>query len=493
METIWRSRYILYSLNHSIMHNSPEISASQAAMETFLECAPGLREPQRYEPDPSLPTLPDLKKIAQARRAQGLPVIDQSAGDIADVGKPMNPEFYEWIKAERARLAAAGEKTIRGTDHTPSGYPGNYQQQYPWATAKLAESWGLHGPPFPALQTVSGRTAIDFALRGLLANSEPRRGSKKTAIVLDPLAWSGYQPLADDLNIAIIQAPTIAGHGLSNSVQGFEAALKFAGENDFQVIAAIPILPSNPTGVGMEHEELASFIEKGMEADTPVMIDGFYSPLDPEGHQHSVPLGWLEKRLSPETLGYLGVIVGETKVVDSQKKTASLLWMAPQGHDRIAKIVVGVGMKRLSTTNSYPRPDEVMAAYALHTFPQGIHAAMGPRYKALDEARTAMRAACDELGLPFSIGGSFYGTVALVDSQGSPLVRNAEGRPIEDTKTAINTLVERFGLVGAPGGMFSSAPEAGRMQRLTAAVTLEDIAKVKEIFQQMLAEAAQHG
>ena len=51
-------------------------------------------------------------------------------------------------------------------------------------------------------------------------------------------------------------------------------------------------------------------------------------------------------------------------------------------------------------------------------------------------------------------------------------------------------MADRFGLVGAPGGMFSPAPEASAMARLTAAVSLAQVEKVAEIFAQMVAEAS---
>jgi aspartate/methionine/tyrosine aminotransferase len=465
-------------------------SASEQAMDRFIANSPGLQDPQIYIKDPTLPTLPDLKQIAQARRKAGLPVIDQSAGDISDVGQPMNPDFYEWIKEERERLIAEGHTEFKETDHTPDGYPGNYRQQFPVVTAKLAESWGVRETPFQAVQTVSGRAAIDFALRGLLAQAEARGLKGKPAIILDPMAWSGYQPLANDLGITIIQAPAVQGHGLSNSSEGVIAAELMATKQGLDPIAVIPILPSNPTGVGMDRQELADLIQA---VKMPVLIDGFYSPIHPDGHQEAVPLGWLEQYLTPEQLSQVGVIVGETKVISSQKKTGSLIWMAPEEHDATAQMIVRTAIKRLSTTNSYPRPDEAMAAYALHTFPEGIHAAMGPRYEALNQARAAMRAAADELGLPLSIGGSFYGTIALVDPSGESLIRSKDGRVITDPKEAITTLTDQFGLVGAPGSMFSAAPEASKMARLSAAVTLEDVSRVKGIFAQMLDDAKRHG
>jgi hypothetical protein len=114
---------------------------------------------------------------------------------------------------------------------------------------------------------------------------------------------------------------------------------------------------------------------------------------------------------------------------------------------------------------------------------------MGPRYRALDATRTAMREACDRYGLPLAIGGSFYGTAALVDSGGTSLIRDDSGEPLTDPKQVNEMLINRFGLVGAPGGMFSPAPEANKMVRLTAAVTLEDVERVRGIFGRMIDEA----
>ncbi|MFT4974323.1 MAG: aspartate/methionine/tyrosine aminotransferase [Myxococcota bacterium] len=463
-------------------------SASAAAMERFVARADGLRRPTISVSDPSLPTLPDLKKLAQDRRAAGLPVIDQSAGDINDIGEPLSPDFAAWIPQARAQLVAAGCKSLRETSGDAYGFPGNYQQQYPQVLDVLAKSWGITGP-YRGLQTVSGRAVLDFTLRGLLA----RAGDVPApCIILDPLAWSGYQPLAADLGIQIINAPALAG-GLANSAEGLSSALALARSKGMTPITVMPVLPSNPTGVGMSVDALARFIEVAAEVDLPVTIDAFYSPLAPEGHAAAVPLAALAARLPPEVLRLVGVIVGETKVTSSQNKTGSVLWLAPEGYVRTADTIIGAAMERMKTTNSYPRPQEALVAYALHTFPGGLQAAMGPRYVALDRTRAAMKASCDRLGLPLSIGGSFYGTVGLINEDGQALVRDTEGRPMTAPADVSRTLIERFGLVGAPGGMFSSAPEANQLVRLTAAVGLDDVRRLEAILEQMRDEAHRAG
>jgi len=459
-------------------------------MQRFIEQSPGLRTARLAKNDPRLPTLPDLKKIARDRRAAGHDVIDQSAGDIDDVGKPLSDEFMSWVEETRGRLIAEGDDLFARVPGNPFGYPGNYQQQYPLVTAMLARSWGVEDTPVRALQTTSGRTVLDFALRGLVARAKAAGKKAPFSIVLDPLAWSGYAPLAAGLDLSIVHAPAVPELGLASSAESLRAALDLARDHGLTPIVAITILPSNPTGVGMPRGELRKFVEAGAAADVPVLIDAFYSPIAPEGHAEAVPLGWLERELAPEALAYLGVVVGETKVTSSQNKTGSLLWLAPAAvRDGIADTVLDVAGRRMRATNSYPRPHEALVAFALHTFPGGIHAAMGPRYEALHGARVAMREAFDELELPLTIGGSFYGTAALVDKDGKGLLRDPAGRPLADPRAISEALISRFGIVGAPGGMFSSAPEANNMVRLTAAVTLEDVGRLRAVIARMIDEA----
>ena len=466
---------------------------STHAMERYLATATGLRTPQLARPMPGLPTLPDLKKIARDRRAAGQEVIDQSAGDIADVNQPLSDEFVAWVDEARDRLLADGHSEFRREPGTPYGFPGNYIQQFPFVTAELARSWGIRDTPYEVIQTISGRTVIDLAMRGLIARAEATGKSGRRALILDPMAWSGYRPLAAELDLALVHAPVVSGHGLNSTGEGLKEALAFARSQDLVPIGAITVMPSNPTGVGMTREELTEWVGTAADADLPALIDAFYSPLARQGHRAVVPMDHLERDLPPEVMAYLGLIVGETKVTSSQNKTGTVYWMAPDGHAEMAETIIEAGKKRMRATNAYPRPNEALVAYALHTFPQGIHAAMGPRYEALEGTRVAMRKVFDTHGLPMTIGDFFYGTAALVDSDGVTLIRDAEGRPVSDPREVCETMINRHGLVGAPGGMFSPAPEALAMVRLTAAVTLADVDKVGAIVAQMASEAQQHG
>lgn len=446
-------------------------------MARFVSSSPGLRQPSRARLDPTLPTLPDLKKRARERKQSGLVVVDQSAGDIDDVGQPLHEGFGDWAEQTRDRLVTEGQRELGRVSGGAYGYPGHYQQQYPLVTEILADSWGIGA--HLAVQTVSGRCALDFAMRGLVAWARAQGRPGPYAIILDPLAWSGYLPLAEDLGLALVHMPAHAG--LAATAEGAREGADAARAMGFDPIALLPIVPSNPSGVGLGADTLCELTEVAQQESMLLLIDAFYSPLDPRGHAAAVPMRELGARLSPELLGRVGVLVGETKVTSSQNKTSTLLWHAPAGASQAAKSVISAAAERMRTTNAYPRPQEVVVAAALHTFPGGLQAAMGPRYRALDAAREAMALVADARGLPLSIGGSFYGTLGLVDPLGRGLLRSEDGRPLSSPKEILEALADRYGLIGAPGGLFSPAPEAGLLVRLTAAVSLDDIRKLDEI------------
>lgn len=468
---------------------APERSASALAMDSFVANSPGLREPRIAMTIPGMPTLPELKALAQTRGAQGLPVIDQSAGDIADVGEPMSREFnlaYQYSMVNRGSLPPSSQLS-KGLYHP---FPDNYQSEYPELIEELGRSWGLENTPVKGCSTVSGRMAIDLALRGLKARLQP---GQKGCIIMDPLAWPGYKPLAKELGLEIIHAPAVTGNGLSLSGEGLQEALQFAAKQGLTPVGIVPIVPSNPTGESMPYDQLKLLAETAAAANTPLMIDAFYSPLHREGHRAAVPLGQLEKDLSPEVLGNIGMIVGETKVISSQKKTGDMIWLAPQGHDELATHMAKVATQRKMAVNAYARPDEVLAALALHRFPGGIHAAMGPRYQALNRCRGEMREAIDGLGLPLTMGDSFYGTVGLIDPEtGLSIVRNADGSVIRDPIKVQKHLVDTHGLIGAAGADFSSAPEAANMLRLTAAVKSDSVRELKRVLGEMIEHARKH-
>lgn len=463
---------------------------SEKAFMDYVGSAPGFSEPRIAVPQ-DIPSIPGLKLVADGQRAAGKKIFDQSAGDISALNEPMSRDFYEW-REDVLHSAMQNGKQLFQISGGIYGFSDAYVQDYPVATDAIVESYGVKKTPVESVMTVSGRAAIDFALRGFAARLQP---GEKGAVLLDPLAWPGYEPLAKDLGLEIIFAPVTKGKTIGMTKEGVEESMRFAKQNGLKIVGIVPIIPSNPTGLSVPPEEIISILEGPcLETDTPMMIDGFYSPLDPDGHESSIPMGRFEDEVSPEALQYLGVLAGETKVTSSQKKTATIMWMKPQGQEKTAKQIMGVVRKRRAATNCYPRPDEALTAMALHTYKKGevgrIHTAMGPRYEALEVSRAAMRKAMQDLGLPFVIGKSFYGTVALVDPiSGESYIRGKEGRPIQTSKGVLNHLVEEHGIVGAPGQMFSAAPEAMNMLRVTAAVTKAEIAGVKEEFRKMIEHA----
>ena len=104
---------------------------SAVAMQRLLDGAGSLHKPHLARPVPGLPTLPDLKTLARQRVVQGQSVIDQSAGDIDEVGQPLTPEFAAFIEDARDQLVAAGATTFARTQGDAYGYSGSYQSQYP--------------------------------------------------------------------------------------------------------------------------------------------------------------------------------------------------------------------------------------------------------------------------------------------------------------------------------------------------------------------------
>lgn len=465
------------------MNRSPE-----QAMSDYLHTpGTGFEEPHIGVASPL--SLPALKALSQARKAQGLPVIDQSAGDIAEVGEPMSPDFLNFVDGDRADIRDGGKPLFpyaRGEVHHN---PPAYRQVYPGLNETIATSYGLKNTPVEGLQTVSGRTAIDFALRGMIAAAELNPG-EKAAIIMEPMAWPGYLPLAKALGLEIIHAPA-GSKGFGLSPETIEASTHFAAENGLGIIGAVSIVPSNPSGEGQSFEDMSTNLKFCAANNIPHLVDGFYAPLAPQGNAAALHLAELEQALTPEEFSYLGVILGETKVISSQEKTGTLMWMAPKGQEALAKKILKAGKDRMADTNAYARPDEAQAAFALYRYPKGIHAAMGSRYAALEQARQSLRTTMSELNLPFTIGESFYGTAALVDGSGESLIRGEDGRPLTDPKKVSEQLIKEYGLVAAPGAMFSPAPGAAPMMRFTATAKPADIASLRGVLQDLISKAGQ--
>ncbi|MBI2464276.1 aminotransferase class I/II-fold pyridoxal phosphate-dependent enzyme [Candidatus Peregrinibacteria bacterium] len=456
-----------------------DLSSSEKAMETFLKEFKAFQNPLERKQIPGMPSLPALKKMAQSMGGES---VDMSAGDIGDTGQPMNTNFIKKLDEVRDDLISDGHKGFEPRPGEVHGYPINYQQDYPVVIEAVAKSLGIT-LPYKAIQTGSGRSLLENILNGWEKLAETNGTNGQKVIVVDPLAWPGLSELADDLRIQTLYMPVSEGHSLGASPEGLKKALAFARKKNISPIGIYTISPSNPSGLTLSPELLAKMIKLAAKHKIPLMQDGFYAPLHPEGHQNAIPMKYLEEKLTPEELQYFGIAIGTTKVIGSNEKTAEAFWMAPKGYEAVATGIIGEATKKKLKRNNYPHPDHALATLALHRY--GIHEAMGDRYTAIETQRKAIRDLCDELGLGLTIGDSFYGVAALV-KDGKSLIRDNESRPITDPSQAVNTLAKKYGLVGAPGPLFRPENEAAVLLRLTAASTAEKIQKLKEILAQMI-------
>ena len=474
------------------------ITPSEEAMLRFIQNSPEFGKTVLLDPsEPGGPSLPMLKKMAQALQAAGREVLDQSAGCISLVNQPLNPKLLAWRDMLRDQLRKGGKPdgplVFPHNDQGVYGYGQNYAMEYPEMLEIVAENIGIT-TPHEAMSTVSGRAALGATFFAWKEENDRRNigegTDKKAAIILPPLAWSGYKPLAKQFGFELIYAPAVSGKGLSETNEGLEAGITLAKEKGFRSIAAISINSSNPTGETTDVQETKKEAQTCATHRMSLLIDGFYSPIARKGQKETLGLEELQRDLTPEELAGVEVLVGETKVTDSQKKTAQLFHFTPKGHEQAPQQRAKDASTFKEAFNLYARPDEALTAAALHSFPEGIHEAMGPRYVALEAARAAMRERIGTL-IPLVGGDSFYSAVAMVDGEGGTLIRDTEGRPVLDPKEASATLVDRFGLVQAPGGLFR--PGAHKLARATAAVTVETVDQIAGIIQQMLQEAQQHG
>lgn len=480
-------------------------SASSEAMSTYLEGNNDLKQPHFAEKVPGIAGLPQLSMQGRELMKQGRPVVLQAAGDIAELQKPISRELQEWI--EHTRDTARDDKNklifprVQGEvfDYEP-----RYMPQFP-IMDPIARSYGLNGPS-RGIQVNGGRTAIDLATQALVVRWQQQKarrgggGNQKVAVVVDPLAWPGYKDLFEDYNqtfgtdfIRGVHAPITDGNGLRMSAEGVEEAILFANKHGRDTIGITPIVPSNPTGEGQSAEELAKIVAMGADMDIPTIIDALYSLIDEEGQVNALHLEEIANKLPPEILQYLGLYTGVTKATSSSKKTAEILWHMPEGNNTVGTGIMNTATTKMLNRNLYPAPDHALVTLALHTFPGGVQAALGERYIALNQTRNALRNIFDSLGIPFTIGGSFYGTAALANPDTKEtLIRDADGRPVTDPKLIAKTLLDQHNLVGAQGAMFSPAQTANSMLRLSAAATPEDIERLANILANMKDFASKH-
>lgn len=451
-------------------------------MEEFVSGNEALKRPVLGRPYKGA----SLQEMKAAAQKLGGDIIDQSAGDISLVGEDLDPAFKDYRRDIGKIVGIESDAKSLGMYDLPQ----NYAAEYPKVLDLIARKGLNISGPYQGMSTISGRTAINSFLTGVRQRSEKMDAESgvraKPTMIVDPLTWSGYQDSAQEIGIQLVYSPTTDGHGLLQSPAGVREAMEFVKNNpSLRLMGVNTIQPSNPTGLGVSPETLKEIAEICAENNVFFNIDAFYSVIARNGVDI---LGLKElQKLPPEVLGKISVLVGETKATDSQKKTASMFWFAPQGHDEMAKSYMAAAKKVKGNWNAYARPDEAITAAALWSFPQGIHAAMGPRYQAINNARNLMN---DQLSaqIPFQIGDSFYGTGALIGPDGQPLVRDKTGRPVSGTQEAMSILANEHKLMIAPGEMFR--PEgANLLARFTAASTEEEIRKVGDVIRKLVKQS----
>ncbi len=452
---------------------------SEKKMMTVIDNSPELKEPNLWQAFPGLPDLPQLGIRARVMRAEGREVADMTAGDIANTKMGLNPGFIEHHKETRFDLKRKDGTVVfpRVEGELYDGLPPRYELGFPEVMDAVAQSYGIDisKTPYKGFQTVSGRIALFMAFHGMLARCKEKYPDKKPAVILDSLAWSGYQPLFKKLGIEIIQAPANTTQGFSMSSEALKETIKMATEKGYAIAGIVPIVPSNPSGHTIDEEELTQIGNTAAESDAPLLLDVFYSALAKSGHDKAAPMGRLAERLPPEVLKYIGFLTGETKVISSNKKTGTIIWFAPKGNEEIADTIHKVAMDSIHRpTSTYPRIDEVWAQHSLHTFrgpnpdKNHIHQAMGERYTLIERNRKRIRDIFDTLGLPVVGRDSFYLIGSLSTPEGDTLIRNIDGSPVAGPIEAIERL-SQYGILGAPGRLFNPTKQTQSMIRLTAA------------------------
>gem|GEM_PF-4859532 len=448
-------------------------------MMEMINRTPELREPKLWQPHVGLPDLPQLGILARQKRNEGQKIADMTAGDIHNTKKGLNPDFIAYY--ENCRYS------LRKSDGTPvfpyhdgelyDGLPSRYELGFPEVMDTVVKNFGIDTTktPYKGFQTVSGRTALAMAFMGLRERCKEKHPDKQPSVILDAFVWSGYQPLFRKLGIQMIHAPANASQGLSMSAESLEEAIAMAKRGNFAVAGVVPIMPSNPHGHTIDFDELVKIATISANTDAPLLFDVFYAALAKKGQNEAAPMGKLSKSLPPEVLKYIGFLTGETKVISSNKKTGTIIWFAPEGHEDVAETVNRVAMDEIHRPlSTYPRIDEVWAQFALHSYrspnPEAnhIHEAMGQRYALIESNRRRIRQIADSLNLGIVGQDSFYMVMALAADTGETLIRNPDGSPIHDPIESIQAL-SRYGILGAPGRLFSPTTVTSSMIRVSAA------------------------
>ena len=401
--------------------NDATSSPSELAMERFIAQAPGLQQPQLAVPMPGSPDAAGLEEARAGSPGRG-PCRDRPVGRRHRRCRPAALRRTSRHGSKRRAIEIVAEGCVGASPHhrrrirlprqLPAAVPGG-------DGCPGRRAGGSRSTPVRTIQTVSGRTAIDLVFRGLMARADAGKAGKtgKRALIFDTLEWSGYRPLARALDLEMVHAPAIPKHGLSSSAEGLRgrARLRPRPGADSDRGSADPAEQPHRRGHGAKRARPLRG-DRGCKADLPVMIDAFYSPLVPTGHADG-----RAPRLPGEGAGARGAgLSGRPGGRDQGHQLAE--------QDRHNDLDGPERPRRDRQHHHRGRADPharhqrlpAAAGCAGRLRPPHLPGRRARRHgPALHGARRDPEGdACSmrcQYDLPLAIGGSFYGTAALVD------------------------------------------------------------------------------
>ena len=336
----------------------------------------------------------------------------------------------------------------------------------------------------------SGRLAIDGLFYGFRRMSQLEAPGKTGTGVLDPLASAGLRDALEQNDLKGVNAPVTDGGGFGLTAEGLEESISFIEQAGDHPLFAYTIVPSNPSGERTPNEKLLELALKCYEKRVSLVIDVFYLAISPEGLGNS-PIPYLRQNLPPEAWANVVIIEGDTKAVGFPRTSSVMMSVDPRGPalrvdgKTITKnnFLADQFQRRKAAVNSYPDPTSALGSFALHTYPNGIHEAMGPRYAMLESSRGLFRERVAQI-VPVVGDNTLYSAVALVDENGDSLVKDRDGRPVTDTETVGKRLLLDYQLAIAPMALFrDGAP--GTLVRATAATTTENVQRFIGILERL--------
>lgn len=439
-------------------------------------------------------TLPAMKVAARNAGA-----LDFTAGDIGDTQEGLSDEFMQWMQHVREEQVRKGYAPFRESPNDIHGFPSFYQPDHaPLQIAKLRSYGMMDAGATPVEAHVSsnnvssGRAAIDGLFHGFNRMARAMELQKPPTGVLDPLAWGGLRDLLEQNDLKGVYAPVTEEGGFGLTAEGLATSVEWLSLRNENPLFAYTIVPSNPSGERTSNERLIALAQEANRQQMTLVIDIFYLPISPEGLTDS-PLAHLRNNLTEEEWANVVVIEGDTKAVGFPRTAGIMMSTStdgPQFTDARGirptyknKFLADKFQQRKAAVNTYPDPQSALGSLTLHTFPGGIHAAMGERYDTLEDSRRILNEQVGEL-IPVVGDNSFYSAVALVDDEGKSLIRDLQGNPVTESENIGQRLINDHQLAIAPMGLFRNGVP-GTFARATAATTRANMERFLGIIQKL--------